>query len=157
MNGACVLESESRTSDLESQPFDSKEVLQRSAAYEQALRESEQRFRFAMNNLAEGLYTVDTEGRVTYVNPSAEKMFGWTSAELMGKKMHEVTHYKHPDGSPFPMHECPGLQVLQKGVVLQEHEDTFIRKDGSFFPVVFSASPCKSVAKPRASWSVSGI
>jgi PAS domain S-box-containing protein len=125
----------------ESQPFDSKEVLQRSAAYEQALRESEERFRFAMNNLAEGLYILDKEGRVTYVNPSAEKMFGYSPAELMGKKMHEVTHYKRPDGSLFPMHECPGLQVLQKGVVLQEHEDIFIRKDGSFFPVVFSASP----------------
>jgi PAS domain S-box-containing protein len=71
-------------------------------------------------------------------------MFGWTNAELLGRKMHDVTHYKHPDGSPFPANDCPGLQVLQKGVELREHEDTFIRKDGSFFPVVYSASPLKS-------------
>ncbi len=129
--------------DDELQNLNSKEILERSAAYEKALRESEERFRSAMNNLAEGLYTLDTEGRVTYINPAAEKMFGWTSAELAGKKMHEVTHYKHPDGSPFPMQECPGLQVLQKGAALQEHEDTFIRKDGSFFPVTFSASPMR--------------
>src|SRR5262249_25660748 len=56
-------------------------------------------------------------------------------------KMHDVTHYLHPDGTPFPAEECAGLQVLQKGVVLKEHEDVFIRKDGSFFPVVFSAAP----------------
>jgi PAS domain S-box-containing protein len=110
---------------------------------EQAQRESEERFRLAMNNVASGLYTVDLEGMVTYVNPAAEAMFGWMSAELLGKKMHDVTHYKHPDGTPFPASDCPGLQILQRGVERREHEDTFIRKDGSFLPVVLSASPLR--------------
>jgi len=94
-----------------------------------------------MNNLAEGLYTLDQNGLVTSVNAAAEAMFGWTAAELLGKKMHDVTHYKHPDGSPFPASDCPGLHVLQRGSLLREHEDVFIRKDGSYMPVVFSASP----------------
>jgi PAS domain S-box-containing protein len=123
--------------------IDAQEILQRSAALEQALGECEERFRSAMNGMAEGLYTIDIQGRATYVNPSAEAMFGWTCGELVGKKMHDVTHYKHPDGSPFPAADCAGLLVLQKGTELREHEDVFIRKDGSFFPVVFSASPLK--------------
>jgi PAS domain S-box-containing protein len=114
---------------------------------EAALHETEERFRLAMNNVASGLYTLDLRGLVTYVNPAAETMFGWTNAELLGKKMHDVTHYKHPDGTPFPASECPGLQILQKGVELREHEDMFIRKDGSFFPVVYSASPLKRDAQ----------
>jgi len=105
-----------------------------------ALRENEERFRLAMSNVASGVYTLDLQGLVTYVNPAAEKMFGWTNAELLGKKMHDVTHYKRPDGSPFPATDCPGLQVLQKGTELREHQDMFIRKDGSFFAVVYSAS-----------------
>jgi len=96
-----------------------------------------------MDNVADGLYTVDTKGMVTYVNPAAERMFGWTGAELLGRKMHDVTHYKHPDGTPFPAEDCAGLKVLQLGIELREHEDVFIRKDGSFFPVVFSASPLR--------------
>lgn len=108
------------------------------------LRDSEERFRLAMNNVASGVYTLDLNGLVTYVNPAAEAMFGWTNAELLGRKMHDVTHYQHPDGSPFPAAECPGLQVLQKGVELREQEDMFIRKDGRFFPVVYSASPLKT-------------
>ena len=84
------------------------------------LRESEERFRLAMVNVASGVYTLDLSGLVTYVNPAAEAMFGWTNAELLGRKMHDVTHYKHPDGSPFPASDCPGLQVLQKGVELRE-------------------------------------
>jgi PAS domain S-box-containing protein len=97
--------------------------------------------RDVMNNLAEGLYTVDTKGLVTFMNPAAERMFGWSSDELLGKKMHDITHYKHLDGSPFPAGECPGLHVLDNGIEVREHEDAFIRKDGSFFPVIFSATP----------------
>lgn len=129
--------------EVENRILDSQEILQRNAAYERALRESEGRFRAAMNNLAEGLYMLNAEGKVTYVNPSAERMFGWTEGELLGKKMHEVTHYLRPDRTPFPIEECPGLQVLQKGIEVHGHEDTFIRKDGTFFPVVFSSSPMR--------------
>jgi PAS domain S-box-containing protein len=128
---------------------DFQEILQRSAAYERALRESEERFRSAMNNLAEGLYTLDMNGCVTYVNPSAEKLLGWTATELIGKNIHEVAHYKYLDGAPFPKEDCPSLQVLRNGLELHEFEDTFIRKDGSFFPVVFSTSPMQMDGRPN--------
>lgn len=128
--------------------IDVQEILQRSAAFEEALRESEQRLRnlveyqsAVMNNVAEGLYALDANGLVTSINPAGETILGWTRDELLGTKMHDVTHYKHPDGSPFPVSQCPGLQVVQKGITLRDHEDFFIRKDGSFVPVVFSASP----------------
>jgi PAS domain S-box-containing protein len=114
--------------------IDIQEILRRNAAFEQALRESEQRFRnlsdyqsAVMNNMAEGLYAVDATGLVTSVNPAGEAILGWTKDELLGKKMHDVTHYKHPDGTPFPASECPGLQVVQKG-----HRAT--RARGRFHP-----------------------
>jgi PAS domain S-box-containing protein len=97
-----------------------------------------------MANMAEGLYTVDTRGFVTYMNPAAERLFGWSSNEVLGRKMHDVIHYQYPDGRPFPADQCAGLQVLQEGTVLSDHEDVFIRKDGTFFPVVYSSSPIAS-------------
>ena len=123
--------------------LDPQEILQRSAATEKALRESEERFRSAMNNVAEGLYIVDSQGLVTFMNPAAEALFGWTAAEMLGKRLHDVTHYKHPDGTPFPASECPALRAFQQGIELRDQEDVFIRKDGGFFPVVYSASPLK--------------
>jgi PAS domain S-box-containing protein len=118
---------------------------------EQALRESEAQQRqtskfnqAVMANMGEGLYTLDTRGLVTYINPAAERLFGWSSTELLGRKMHDVTHYRYPDGRPFPADKCAGLQVLQAGTVLLNHEDVFIRKDGTFFPVVYTSSPIKS-------------
>jgi PAS domain S-box-containing protein len=118
---------------------------------EQALRESEEQLRLTlqfnqavMANMGEGLYVLDARGLVTYINPTAERLFGWSSAELLGRKMHDVTHYQHADGTPFPADECPGLQVLQRGVVLADHDDVFIRRDGTFFPVTYSSAPIRS-------------
>ena len=111
---------------------------------EETLRRTMEFDEAVVTNMGEGLYTVDENGCVTTMNPAAEKMFGWTLEELRGKKMHDVTHYKHPDGTPFPADQCPGLKVLREGKSLVDQEDVFIRKDGTFFDVIYSSSPLKS-------------
>ena len=100
-----------------------------------------------MENMGEGLYAVDTQGLVTYINPAAESLFGWTKTEVLGRRMHDITHYKHPDGTPFPIEECAGFQVLHQGRVVRDYDDVFIRKDGTFFPVRYSSSPLRSGGK----------
>lgn len=115
----------------ESMLVQSRERLRQALLYQEAV----------FSNIGEGLYTVNRQGLVVSMNPAAERLFGWTKDELVGRKMHDVTHYKRPDGRPFPAHECPGLQVFSKGVPLLNQEDVFIRKDGSFFDVLYSSSP----------------
>ncbi len=109
----------------------SREKLQSALAYQESI----------ISNMGEGLYTVDCEGLVTAVNEAAERLFGWTREELLGRKMHDVTHYVRPDGTPFPAEECAGLRVLHEGVAVVNREDQFIRKDGTLFDVVYSSSP----------------
>jgi len=113
------------------------ERLRRAAEFDEAV----------MTNMGEGLYTVDNEGRVTSMNPAAERLFGWTLDELRGHKMHDMTHYKHLDGSPFPAEECAGLQVLREGKTLADQEDVFLRKDGTFFDVIYSSAPIQENGK----------
>jgi len=96
-----------------------------------------------MLGMGEGLYTIDGEGLVTFMNPAAQKLLGWTLEELIGRRMHDVTHFQYPDGRPFPREECQGLTVLREGVSLTDCEDFFIRKDGTFFPVIYSSSPLR--------------
>jgi len=97
-----------------------------------------------MASMGEGLYTVDPHGLLTFMNPAAERIFGWSTEELSGKKMHETTHSRRPDGTVLPVDECAVLQVLKTRAPLTNHEDVFIRRDGSFFPVLYSASPITS-------------
>lgn len=112
--GQSELSARSSVSIGAKQDLSAKQILERSAAFEKAFHESEERFRAVMNNMAEGLYTVDTQGMVTYVNPSAEAILGWTSEELLGKKMHDVTHYERRDGRPFPAVECPACRCWRR-------------------------------------------
>jgi len=94
-----------------------------------------------LSHMGEGLYTIDRNGQVTSMNPAAEKLLGWSAEELHGRRMHDVTHYKRRDGSPFPIEECAGFQVLNSGKAISGIEDTLIRKDGTFFDVILSSAP----------------
>ena len=61
----------------------------------------------------EGIYHVDERGRITFANPAAAQMLGWTPEELIGKPAAELlahtradgTHYlSRRDGASFPVH-----------------------------------------------------
>jgi two-component system, cell cycle sensor histidine kinase and response regulator CckA len=93
------------------------------------------------SNAAEALFLVNSEGRTTFANPSAEAMFGWTREELIGQFLHERLHAQHPDGSAYPMAECPSMRVLISGQTLRGQEDFFIHKEGHLVPVTCSTAP----------------
>ncbi|HEV7746824.1 MAG TPA: PAS domain S-box protein [Pyrinomonadaceae bacterium] len=113
------------------------EQLQRALDFDQTV----------MLSMGEGLYTVDTEGRLTFMNPAAQRIFGWSLDEIIGRHMHDVTHHTYQDGRPFPREECAGLKVLREGKALTDHQDFFIRRDGTFFDVVYSSSALRSADK----------
>ena len=115
---------------------------------EQESQKGEQFQRAVMDNMGEGLYSVDSQGLVTYVNPIAEGLLGYSAAEMLGRRMHDLTHHHYPDGRRFPIEECAGTRVLHHGEALREFDDTFIRKDGTFFPVRVSSSPLRFGGKP---------
>jgi PAS domain S-box-containing protein len=96
------------------------------------------------SHAAEAFYLMDAEGRVTYANPAAERMFGWSREEMLGRVLHDLIHHHRPDGTPFPMHLCGLGLVMTEGKILKDHEDQFIHRDGSFIPVYCSNAPILS-------------
>jgi PAS domain S-box-containing protein len=110
-------------------------------------REAEARLRHqldvtntVMRSLGEGLYTLDHHGRLTFLNPAAERLLGWTSAELLGQPMHDILHGCDPDDQPVPTAAGRILEVLRSGTTVQG-EEVFTRKDGTTLPVAFTSSP----------------
>lgn len=60
-----------------------------------------------MGSMGEGLFAMDAEGLLTYLNPTAERLLGWKSEELLGRRIHDHIHNRRPDGSPFPPASAP--------------------------------------------------
>ncbi len=88
----------------------------------------------------EGILGLDSEGRHIFSNPQALKMLGYTEAEMIGKKNHDLVHHSHPDGSPYPVSECSTHAVLKDGKP-RHGEEYYWRKDGTGFPVEYTAVP----------------
>ena len=98
-----------------------------------------------MENMAEGLYTLDADGLVTYLNAAASKMLGWAPDELLGKPMHETVHFQHEDGTPVPASRIPAAEGPHRSDrPIRVTTDAFTRKDGSIFPVSYSSAPLRS-------------
>ena len=108
---------------------------------ERALRASSNYLRAVADSVGEGLFTLDTDGRVTYMNAAAEELLGWTQAELEGRVMHEVAHTRRLDGSALPFAESPISSAVRDGVSRRIDDDVFIRRDGRGLPVAYTAAP----------------
>ncbi len=97
--------------------------------------------RAVMETMAEGLYSIDADGRITFVNQAATRMLGWSADELRGCDAHQAMHHQKPDGASYPASECPLLQVLESNAAVRVVDEVFTRKDGSLLPVAYSVAP----------------
>ena len=93
-----------------------------------------------LDTLADGVYSTDMKGLITYVNAAGERILGWSARELIGQQAHQAIHHARPDGTPFAPDTCPLLAVLEKGATL-DGEDHFVSRDGHFVPVSYRSKP----------------
>jgi PAS domain S-box-containing protein len=97
--------------------------------------------RLITTHVAEGICFIDASGRLTMMNPAAEKILGWTESELRGRPIHAAVHHTLPDGSPFPVEQCAMMRTISDGAPVINHDDVVIHKDGHMVPVRCSAIP----------------
>ncbi|MCL6432878.1 MAG: PAS domain S-box protein [Leptolyngbyaceae cyanobacterium HOT.MB2.61] len=110
---------------------------------DQDLEKLRRQHQLILNSVGEGVYGVDREGKVTFVNPAAAAMIGWEVADLIGKCMHMVLHHSHPNGSPYPVEQCPIYAAFQDGIIHRVTTEVFWRKDGTSFPVEYISTPMR--------------
>jgi PAS domain S-box-containing protein len=106
---------------------------------DRALRESEQRFRNAVEAAPSGMIMIDREGRIVLSNAQAEKLFGYARGEMVGQKIEMLVPERFRGGHPDHRrgyHEHPTSRFMGLG------RDLFARrKDGSELPVEIGLSP----------------
>ncbi len=96
------------------------------------------------DNATVGLFMMDVNGICTFMNPAAEEISGYSWEELKQhpeKNLHDWVHFLRPDGSPYPVSECPIDRALPENNDMRAHEDIFVRCDGTFYNVSCAARP----------------
>ena len=115
------------------------DITERKRMEDELFREKE-RMRLTLQSIGDAVICTDAEGRVTYINPVAQRMTGWQAFDAAGHDVDEVAPLYLPNGAqtqPSPLRLA--LQTQNpcgptRGVVLR-------RKDGQRFEVEESASP----------------
>ena len=83
-----------------------KEISEHKRA-EEALRQSEESKRLLLQAVGDGIFGVDTIGQMTFVNPAALRLLGFSEEEMLGQSVHALIHHSHKDGSNYPVEDCP--------------------------------------------------
>ena len=104
------------------------ELIERQRA-EEALRDSEARYRSVLRNLPAAVYTCDATGRVTLFNDAAVALWGRTPDLERDEWCGSYKMY-HPDGRPLPLDMCPMAISLKEGRALSG-EAIVERPDGT--------------------------
>ncbi len=108
---------------------------------DEALRHSEKKFHDITSSLGEGLYVLTDQGNLTFMNPEAERLLGWTEAELINKNVHDIIHCLKPDRASMHLEQCPMHAVVATGIRYASSDEVFTRKDGTVFPISVICSP----------------
>ncbi|HEY9193938.1 MAG TPA: ATP-binding protein [Methyloversatilis sp.] len=112
-------------------------VEQRTAA----LMDTEARASLIVESSADGLFGVDQDGLITFVNPAACRMLGHEAKDLIGRDGHTLFHHSRPDGTPYPREDCPGHTAMASGTVLRVDDEVYWHADGHAVPVMYAIHP----------------
>ena len=102
---------------------------------EEALRESEERFRLTIDEAPIGMALVSLDGRFVRVNRAFCEVVGYQPAELMNLTFHEITHPEDADTDLALAGQLAGGELARC-----QFEKRYIRKDGTVVDIMLSAS-----------------
>lgn len=110
---------------------------------EAALKQASSRLDAILRNTTMAVFMMDERQHCVFMNKAAEQMTGYSFEETRGRPLHDVVHHTYPDGRPFPIEECAIDRAFPENNQTQG-EEVFVHKDGSFYPVGFTASPMRN-------------
>ena len=112
---------------------------------ERALAAQQQWFRVTLGSIGDAVIATDPEGRITFLNSTAERLTGWTQALAQGKPLADVFHILNENTRKRV--EDPAAVVMRSGhmVGLANHT-VLVGRDGAEYPIADSAAPIRDEA-----------
>jgi PAS domain S-box-containing protein len=106
------------------------------------IREQRERLRVTLASIGDAVLSTDADGRITYLNPVAERLVGWTAEEAAGRPLSDVFRVVN-EQTRQPV-ENPLVRALTERVVVGlANQTVLIARDGSERPIDDSAAPIR--------------
>ncbi|KAF1080771.1 MAG: hypothetical protein GQF41_2585 [Candidatus Rifleibacterium amylolyticum] len=110
---------------------------------EEALKHNEENLRVTLNSIGDAVIATDTQGMITRMNPVAERLTGWESAEAEGQSLPAV--FRIVNAKTRETLESPVSQVLATGeVVALAKNSLLIARDGKEYLIADSGAPIRN-------------
>ncbi len=111
------------------------------AEAEEALHIATRQRELILQSVGDGIYGIDLEGRLTFINDAGASLLGYTPSELAGREIHEVIRHGHTDGTGYTRSTNPILQGMRRREAVRMRDEVFWRHDGTRIPVEYVANP----------------
>jgi PAS domain S-box-containing protein len=98
-------------------------------------------------SLGEGIIATDVDGRITFLNPAAEYLLGWTESALLGTYAPHALRVQTAEGRVLGAGQCPLVRTLETFERLASDENSFIGRDGVAVPVSYTSTPMRSAGR----------
>ncbi|MGH7782404.1 MAG: GAF domain-containing protein, partial [Candidatus Binatia bacterium] len=94
-----------------------------------------------LNSAGEGIYGLDLQGKIIFMNSAAAALLRCQANEVVGKTMHQVLRHTRADGSEFSNQRSSISNSLRDGARYQATDELFWDMDGTSFPVEYKCAP----------------
>ena len=94
-----------------------------------------------LESSADGLYGMDRDGNITFINPAACAILGYSPEQVIGRYGHDLFHHHRTDGNIYPADECPAMRALRQGESVRIDDEVFWHADGHAVPVMYAVHP----------------
>lgn len=116
------------------------------------LKVSEEKFRLISSSAQDAIIMINNDNHIIYWNPSAEKIFGYSSEEVLGTNLHEFI--TPPEFRSLHKEKFPHFQKTGEGAAIGKMvELAALKKNGEKFPIELSLSKMEIDGK----WGAVGI
>jgi diguanylate cyclase (GGDEF)-like protein/PAS domain S-box-containing protein len=127
-------------------------AISRTIRVQKSIEAERRRLESILSSVGDGVYGVDNNGLITFINPAARRILGYTAdAPLIGMSPHTLFHHTHGDGGDNPRSTCFLEQAYAAGKALFSWDTVFWHRNGSAIPVECTVYPLRIQGKKEGS------
>lgn len=117
--------------------------------YTEQIEKLSNEYTLILNAVSEGIFGLDMEEKVTFINPAGLHMLGYEHDEIMGHSYLDHIQQTALDGIHYRPEESPLIKAIRSGGSYQSKDAVLWRKDGTSFLAEYQVTPLFDKGEPK--------